>query len=178
MKGIFPKKKLLMLKSNPKKILLSFFIILIIFALDRISKFYILHLSETGEFVNIYVNSFLNLYLIWNTGVGFGLLSSDSDFYYNLITLLIVLINIIIIVMIFKSNDYKFLLLLMILGGSISNLFDRIYYKAVPDFVDLHFNDFHWFIFNVADIFITIGVLCLIFAELFLNKKKLINEIK
>ena len=162
-----------MFKNNPKKIFLSFLIILIIFAFDRISKFYILNLSETGEFVNIQIIPFLNLYLIWNTGVGFGLLSSNSDFYYNLITLLFVLINIIIIVIIFKSNDYKFFLFLMILGGSISNLFDRIYYKAVPDFIDLHFNDFHWFIFNVADIFITIGVLCLIFAELFLNKKKI-----
>ena len=78
--------------------------------------------------------------------------------------------------MIFKSNDYKFFLLLMILGGSIGNLFDRIYYKAVPDFINLHYNDFHWFIFNVADIFITLGVICLIFAELFLNKNKLTNE--
>ena len=80
--------------------------------------------------------------------------------------------------MIFKSNNYKLFLFLIILGGSLGNLFDRIYYKAVPDFIDLHYNDFHWFIFNVADIFITVGVICLIFAELFLNKEKLTNEDK
>ena len=161
-----------MLENNIKKIFLSFLIILIIFAFDRISKLYILNLAETEKYLDIYFNSFLNFHLIWNTGVGFGLFSSEANFYYNLITILIVLINIIILIMIFKSNNYKLFLFLIILGGSLGNLFDRIYYKAVPDFIDLHYNDFHWFIFNVADIFITVGVICLIFAELFLNKEK------
>ena len=161
-----------MLENNTKKFFLSFLIILIIFAFDRISKLYILNLAETEKYLDIYFNSFLNFHLIWNTGVGFGLFSSEANFYYNLITILIVLINIIILIMIFKSNNYKLFLFLIILGGSLGNLFDRIYYKAVPDFIDLHYNDFHWFIFNVADIFITVGVICLIFAELFLNKKK------
>ena len=161
-----------MLKKSFIKILFNFFIVVTIFGLDRISKLYVLNLAETGQFVDIYINQFLNFHLIWNTGVGFGLFSSNTNFYYNLITLLIILINVIILIMIFKSVDYKFFLLLIILGGSLGNLFDRIYYKAVPDFVDLHYNDFHWFIFNVADIFITVGVICLIFAELFLNKEK------
>ncbi len=161
-----------MLENNTKKFFLSFLIILIIFAFDRISKLYILNLAETEKYLDIYFNSFLNFHLIWNTGVGFGLFSSEANFYYNLITILIVLINIIILIMIFKSNNYKLFLFLIILGGSLGNLFDRIYYKAVPDFIDLHYNDFHWFIFNVADIFITVGVICLIFAELFLNKEK------
>jgi len=161
-----------MLKKYFNKILLNFFIVIFIFAFDRISKLYVLNLAETDQFVNIYINQFLNFYLIWNTGIGFGLFSSDANFYYNFITLLIILINFIILIMIFKSNNYKLFLFLIILGGSLGNLFDRIYYKAVPDFIDLHYNDFHWFIFNVADIFITVGVICLIFAELFLNKKK------
>jgi len=161
-----------MLKKTFIKILFNFFIVIIIFSLDRISKLYVLNLAETDQFVNIYINQFLNFHLIWNTGVGFGLFSSNTNLYYNLITLLIILINIIILIMIFKSVNYKFFLLLIILGGSLGNLFDRIYYKAVPDFVDLHYNDFHWYIFNVADIFITVGVICLIFAELFLNKKQ------
>ena len=160
-----------MLKKYSIKILTNFFIVIIIFGLDRISKLYVLNLAETDQYVNIYINKFLNFHLIWNTGVGFGLFSSDTNFYYNLITLLIILINVIILIMIFKSSNYKFFLLLIILGGSLGNLFDRIYYKAVPDFLDLHYNDFHWYIFNVADIFITLGIICLILAE-FLNYKK------
>ena len=159
-----------MLKKSFIKILFNFFIVVTIFGLDRISKLYVLNLAETDQFVNIYINQFLNFHLIWNTGVGFGLFSSNTNLYYNLITLLIILINIIILIMIFKSVNYKFFLLLIILGGSLGNLFDRIYYKAVPDFVDLHYNDFHWFIFNVADIFITTGVFCLIFVEIFYKK--------
>ena len=160
-----------MLENNTKKFFLSFIIILIIFAFDRISKLYILNLAETEKYLDIYFNSFLNFHLIWNTGVGFGLFSSEANFYYNLITILIVLINIIILIMIVKSQDYKLFFLLMILGGSFGNLFDRFYYKAVPDFIDVHYNGFHWFIFNVADVFISIGVICLIIIELFFNKK-------
>ena len=161
-----------MLKNNFNKILLNIIVVIFIFAFDRLSKLYILDLLEREQVVNVYINQFMNLNLIWNTGIGFGLLSSDSNFYYNLVTFLIIIINVIILIMIFKSDNYKFFLLLMILSGSLGNLFDRIWYKAVPDFIDLHYNNFHWFIFNVADIFITIGILCLIFAELFLNNKK------
>ena len=161
-----------MLKNNFNKILLNIIVVIFIFAFDRLSKLYILNLLEREQIVNVYINQFMNLNLIWNTGIGFGLLSSDSNFYYNLVTFLIIIINVIILIMIFKSDNYKFFLLLMILGGSLGNLFDRIWYNPVPDFIDLHYNNFHWFIFNVADIFITIGILCLIFAELFLNNKK------
>ena len=171
-KDIFLKQEKLMLKNNFNKILLNLIVVIFIFAFDRLSKLYILNLLEREQVVNVYINQFMNLNLIWNTGIGFGLLSSDSNFYYNLVTFLIIIINVIILIMIFKSDNYKFFLLLMILGGSLGNLFDRIWYNAVPDFIDLHYNNFHWFIFNVADIFITIGILCLIFAELFLNNKK------
>jgi len=165
-----------MSKNNPKRFFLSFLIVIIIFSFDRISKLYILNLAEAGNYLDIYLNSFLNFHLIWNTGIGFGLLPSETNFYYNLITALIVLINIIILVMVIKSNDYKIFFLLMILGGSFGNLFDRIYYRAVPDFIDFHYGSFHWFVFNVADIFITLGIICLIIVEFILNNKKLNNE--
>ena len=161
-----------MFENNYKKFFLSLTIISVIFFFDRISKLYILNLAEGEEYINIYINSFLNFHLIWNTGVGFGLFSSETNFYYNLITLLIVLINIIILIIIIKSQDYKLFFFLMILGGSFGNLFDRIYYQAVPDFIDMHYGDFHWFVFNVADIFITLGILCLIIVEIILNNKK------
>ena len=161
-----------MFKNNLKKFFLSFSIVLIIFIFDRISKLYILNLAETKNNVDIYYNSFLNFYLIWNTGIGFGLFSSNINFYYNLVTILIILINIIILIMIIKCKDYRLFFLLVILGGSFGNLFDRIYYKAVPDFIDLHYGDFHWFVFNVADIFITLGIICLIFDEIFFNSKR------
>ena len=165
-----------MLKNNSKKFLLSIIIIFLIFAIDRFSKLYIINLAETENYVDIYLNSFLNFHLIWNTGIGFGLFSLEENLYYNLITILIVLINIIILIMVIKSQDYKIFFLLMILGGSFGNLFDRVYYKAVPDFIDLHYGNFHWFVFNVADIFITIGIICLIIVEFILNNKKINNE--
>ena len=145
-------------------------IIAIIFLLDRISKIYILNIAEaTGE-VDIYINSFLHFILIWNKGIGFGLFSSDQSSVYNFITILIFLINLIIIYLIFKSRKIISYFYALILGGSLGNLFDRVHYSAVPDFIDLNYKGYHWFIFNIADIFITIGIICLIFAEL-LNYK-------
>jgi len=157
-----------MINLNLKKILIQFFIIVIIFLIDRLSKLYILNI--TGE-VDIYINSFLSFFLVWNTGIGFGLFSFEQSSIYNFITALIVIINLMIIYLIFKSKDIRTYFFLIILGGSLGNLFDRIYYSAVPDFIDLNYNGYHWFIFNVADIFITFGIICLIFVEL-LNYKK------
>ena len=114
-------------------------IVIVIIVLDRLSKLYVLNLAEIEQQVDIYIFSYLNLYLIWNTGVGFGLFSSDQSFYYNLVTIIIIFINILILIMIFKSNIYRKFLLLMILGGSLGNLFDRLYYSAVPDFIDIHY---------------------------------------
>ncbi len=163
-----------MINEKFKKIILSISLLLIIFTFDRISKILILNiLDETGK-VDIYINSFLNFYLVWNKGIGFGLLSSDQDYFYNIVTALIVIINFVIIYMLFKEKGIKYYFLLIILGGSLSNLFDRFYYRAVPDFVDLNYNGYHWFIFNVADIFITIGIILLILAELMSYKK--VNE--
>ena len=148
----------------------NFLIVIIIFLIDRISKIYILNLLETNNQVDIYIFSFLKLYLIWNKGIAFGLFSFEQNYVYNFITILIITINLVILVMIIKSSDIKAYFLMFILGGSSGNLFDRIYYSAVPDFIDFHINDFHWFIFNVADIFISLGVICLIIVEFIFNK--------
>ena len=160
-----------MIKLDLKKFFIQFFILLTIFLIDRITKIYILNIAEESGSVDIYVNSFLNLFLVWNTGIGFGLFSFEESTVYNFITLIIVIINLIIIYLIYKSKDIIGYFLLIILGGSLGNLFDRFTYSAVPDFIDFNFKGYHWFIFNVADIFITFGIICLIFAEL-LNYKK------
>jgi len=165
-----------MKKINLKKFLIYFSIVTLIFFLDRISKIYILNLAEANGSVNIFVNNFLNIILVWNSGVGFGLLSFQNDLVYNLITILIVFINLIILYIVINSNTLKRYFFIMILGGSLGNLYDRIYYSAVPDFIDLNYNNFHWFVFNVADIFISIGIVCLIFVELFFNKSESNNE--
>ena len=160
-----------------KKIIIYFLITLLIFTLDRISKIYVISIVETYGEVNIYLNQFINIILVWNTGIGFGLLSFEKQFIYNLITLIIVLVNFVILYLGVKSSNFKGLIFFVILGGSLGNLFDRLYYSAVPDFIDLNYNDFHWFIFNVADVFITLGVACLIFVEIIFNKvEKKTNE--
>ena len=163
-----------MKNQNVKKIVISIFILIIFFLLDRISKNLILNiLEETGK-VDIYVNSFLSFYLVWNNGIGFGLLSSNQIFFYNSVTALIVIISFVIIYLLFKEKGIKYYFLLFILGGSLGNLFDRIYFRAVPDFIDLNYKGYHWFIFNVADIFITLGIILLILTE-FISYKK-VNE--
>ena len=166
-----------MLKINFKKFFLYSAIVISIFLLDRISKFYILNISEINNSVDIYLSSYLNLNLIWNKGIAFGMLSFDESVIYHFITILIIIVNFIILIIIVRSNGIKCYFFIFILGGSMGNLFDRLYYYAVPDFIDFHINRFHWFIFNVADIFISLGVICLIFVEIFLNKKSK-NEIK
>ena len=111
------------------------------------------------------------MYLIWNKGIAFGLFSFDKDFIYSSLTIIILAILVIILILIFKSNSFKSYCYTIIFGGALGNVFDRIYYSAAPDFIDFHINNFHWFIFNIADIFISIGVICLIYAEVFLDKK-------
>ena len=161
-----------MIKINYKNILYSSLFVLIIFLIDRASKIYILQLAEQDNIVDIYLTSYLNLYLIWNKGIAFGLFSFNENYIYNIITVIIILVIIVILAMIVKTQGFKKFLLITILGGSLGNVFDRIYYSAVPDFIDFHINDFHWFIFNFADIFITIGVLGLIFDEILYSIKK------
>ena len=165
-----------MIRFLDKKIIYYFLISLSIFALDRISKIYVINIAEKFGQVDIYINKFLNIILVWNSGIGFGLLSFEKQFLYNLITSIIILVNLVILYLGIKSNNFKGFLFFIILGGSLGNLFDRLYYSAVPDFIDINYNGFHWFIFNVADIFISVGIICLIFVELFFNKKEKLNE--
>ena len=164
-----------MLKENFKKLLMNSIIISAIFLSDRISKIYILKKAELESGVDIYLTPYLNLYLVWNKGIAFGLLSFNENLIYQSISLIILIICIVILVMIIKSKGLKKYSLISVLGGALGNFFDRIYYSAVPDFIDFHVGNFHWFIFNVADMFITIGVICLILDELFNYKEN--NEI-
>ena len=128
-----------------KNFLLYFSIFIIIFLIDRVSKIYIINLANTSSIVDIQVNDYLNIFLIWNTGIGFGLFSSGNSMFYNIITFLILMINLIIIYLIYTSDNIKRLIFIVILGGSSGNLFDRAYYSAVPDFIDLNYNGYHWF---------------------------------
>jgi len=154
-----------------KKTITTICIILPIFLLDRLTKIYLINLQEAGTNVDFYINSFLNFYLIWNTGIGFGLASSEANIYYHLLTTIIVAVNLILLFFHVKSKGVYAFLFPLIIGGSLGNLYDRINFYAVPDFIDLHIGNFHWFIFNVADIFITLGIIGLLIIEL-LNKKK------
>ena len=158
-----------------KKFFLNFMILITIFLIDRISKYYILKLAEVEGSVDMYITSYLNLFLIWNKGVAFGLLSMNESIVYNLVTIIISLIIIIILFMMIKNDNIQRYFLALLAGGALGNLYDRIVYAAVPDFIDLHYQGFHWFVFNVADIFITVGVFCLILVELF-YKSRNINE--
>jgi len=137
--------------------------------LDRISKSYVINLDKLNYSSELYKSKFLNINLIWNEGIAFGLLSFDQGNLYNLISLLIAIIIVIVFFMIIKNNNIKRYPLLMIFGGAVGNLYDRITFKAVPDFIDFHIGEFHWFIFNVADIFISVGVIFMIFFELIGN---------
>ena len=145
-----------------------------IFFTDRITKFYLLNLQAEGIDIDFYIYSFLNFYLVWNSGIGFGLASMDSNIYYHIVTGIVAIVNFILIYFIFRSKGIHAYLLALIIGGALGNLVDRIYYHAVPDFIDLHIANYHWFIFNVADIFITLGIIGLILAEL--TKKEKISK--
>ena len=148
-------------------------IILTLFFIDRLSKMYLINLQSTGTDIDFYIFPFLNFYLVWNTGIGFGLAAMESNIYYHILTSIIAIVNIGLIFFLIKSKGIYAYSIVLIIGGALGNLFDRIYYYAVPDFIDLHFGNFHWFIFNVADIFISVGIIGLVFFEL---KKKKISE--
>ena len=154
-----------------KKKITIFYIAALIFTLDRLSKYYVLKLSNSVEEFNIPVTSFLNFNLVWNNGIAFGLFSFNEQFYYNIITLIIIIITLVILFFAIKSDGVEKIGFSMIFGGSLGNIFDRLYYSAVVDFIDFHINNIHWFIFNIADIFISLGVILLITIEFFGRKK-------
>ena len=154
-----------------KKNFLNFFFILSIFIIDRLSKIWIIDSENIFGENHFNITPFLNFNLIWNDGIAFGLFAFKQNIYYNFLTTIIILITLIILWMIIKTKKVEKLGFMMIFGGSLGNIFDRLYYKSVPDFIDVHINNFHWFIFNVADIFITLGVILLIVLEIFRNSK-------
>ena len=156
-----------------KSFIISSLLVFSIFLLDRLSKIYVIYLDKKFLGSELLSSKFLNIRLIWNEGIAFGLLSFNETIFYNALTFLISIIILIIFFMLYKSNGIKKFSLMMILGGAIGNVYDRISYKAVPDFIDFHIGNFHWFIFNVADIFITLGVIFMIIIEITGNNKKL-----
>ena len=131
-------------------------IVLFIFSIDRYSKIQIIKNFSENTF---YINDFINYDLIWNTGIGFGIFSSNSQLIYNLFSCLIFLVIIFLIFYLIRSSKKEKLIFSIIIGGAVGNFYDRLVYKAVPDFIDIHFENFHWFTFNIADIFITFGIL-------------------
>ena len=155
-----------------KNLYISSSFIFLIFLLDRVSKTYVIYLNDKLLGIEILSSKFLNIRLIWNEGIAFGLLSFNDKIIYNLLTFIIFIIILIIFFMVLKSYGLKKYSLLMILGGALGNVYDRIFYGAVPDFIDFHIGNFHWFIFNVADIFITIGILFMVIIELFNKNQK------
>ena len=159
-------------KNLDKSFLINLSIIFLIFIFDRISKIYVIYLDDKLFGSEIFSSNFLNITLIWNEGVAFGLFSFDEKIFYKILTTIILIIILIIFIMTIRSDGFKKYSLSMILGGALGNVFDRLYYKAVPDFIDLHIGNFHWFIFNVADIFITLGILFMIIIELNNNNLK------
>jgi len=156
---------------NKKKIYLFIFV-LVLFTIDRVSKILILKNFLNNSSSEIYINSFLNFSLVWNSGIGFGILQLEANIFYLLISIIITAINLILIYWMLTSSNYlESIFISIILGGALGNLFDRYYYSSVPDFIDLHYESFHWFTFNIADIFITVGIISLIIIDLFKIKK-------
>ena len=158
---------------NKKIFLIKFLLIFLIFLTDQVSKHYIINIFKSQNEA-IYLTSFLNLQLIWNEGIAFGLLSFENDLYYNSITFLIMLVILFLLLLIRNHDQYSYFYSIIV-GGALGNLTDRIRHSSVPDFIDFHIFNYHWFVFNIADIFVTLGVICLIVAEIFFNKNK-INE--
>ena len=159
-----------------KKFYFNLSIVLIIFFLDRITKKVVIHLNQENFGQQIFSSEYLNINLIWNQGIAFGLFSFNEHYIYNILTALIALVIFLILLMILKNDGFKRFSLLMIMGGALGNLYDRIFFSSVPDFFDFHVGNFHWFIFNVADIFITIGVIFMIIIEFIDNNKNKLNE--
>ena len=152
-------------KFFSKNFYISFSLVTLIYFLDRLTKIFVIQLDKNNFGSDIFNSSYLNIVLIWNKGIAFGLFSFNETHLYNILSLIISMIVAVLVIMSFKSKGFKRYSLLMIVGGALGNLHDRIFYNAVPDFIDFHVGNFHWFVFNVADIFITLGVICMIFME-------------
>ena len=147
-------------------------IVILVYFIDRLTKMFVIQLDKNNLGSDIFNSTYLNIVLIWNKGIAFGLLSFNEDYLYNILSIIISMIVVALFIMSIKSQGFKRYSLLMVIGGALGNLHDRIFFKAVPDFIDFHVGEFHWFIFNIADIFITSGVIFMIVLEIFDNSIK------
>ena len=163
-------------KFLSKNFYISISIVALIYFFDRLTKIYVIQLDKNNLGSDIFNSAYLNIVLIWNKGIAFGLFSFNEAYLYNILSLTISIIIIILVIMSLKSEGFKRYSLLMIVGGALGNLHDRIFFNAVPDFIDFHVENFHWFVFNVADIFISIGVILMIFFEIIDNNSTYTND--
>ena len=155
-----------------KNFYIDFSIVISVYFIDRLTKMFVIQLDKNNLGSDIFNSTYLNIVLIWNKGIAFGLLSFNEDYLYNILSIIISMIVVVLVIMSIKSQGFKRYSLLMVIGGALGNLHDRIFFKAVPDFIDFHIGSFHWFIFNVSDIFITFGIIFLIVLEISSNKEE------
>ena len=155
-----------------KNFYINFSIVISVYFIDRLTKMFVIQLDKNNLGSDIFNSAYLNIVLIWNKGIAFGLLSFNEDYLYNILSVIISMIVVVLVIMSIKSQGFKRYSLLMVIGGALGNLHDRIFFKAVPDFIDFHIGSFHWFIFNVSDIFITFGIIFLIVLEISSNKEE------
>ncbi|WP_435116149.1 signal peptidase II [Candidatus Pelagibacter bacterium nBUS_49] len=155
-----------------KNFYIDFSIVISVYFIDRLTKMFVIQLDKNNLGSDIFNSTYLNIVLIWNKGIAFGLLSFNEDYLYNILSVIISMIVVVLVIMSIKSQGFKRYSLLMVIGGALGNLHDRIFFKAVPDFIDFHIGSFHWFIFNVSDIFITFGIISLIVLEISSNKEE------
>ena len=155
-----------------KNFYIGFSIVILVYFIDRLTKMFVIQLDKNNLGSDIFNSTYLNIVLIWNKGIAFGLLSFNEDYLYNILSIIISMIVVVLVIMSIKSQGFKRYSLLMVIGGALGNLHDRIFFKAVPDFIDFHIGSFHWFIFNVSDIFITFGIIFLIVLEISSNKEE------
>ena len=155
-----------------KNFYIDFSIVILVYFIDRLTKMFVIQLDKNNLGSDIFNSTYLNIVLIWNKGIAFGLLSFNEDYLYDILSIIIAMIVVVLVIMSIKSQGFKRYSLLMVIGGALGNLHDRIFFKAVPDFIDFHIGSFHWFIFNVSDIFITFGIILLIVLEISSNKEE------
>ena len=155
-----------------KNFYIDFSVVISVYFIDRLTKMFVIQLDKNNLGSDIFNSTYLNIVLIWNKGIAFGLLSFNEDYLYNILSVIISMIVVVLVIMSIKSQGFKRYSLLMVIGGALGNLHDRIFFKAVPDFIDFHIGSFHWFIFNVSDIFITFGIIFLIVLEISSNKEE------
>ena len=147
-----------------------------VFLIDLLSKNKIISIFKDGVIEKIYVNDYLDFILVFNTGISYGLFSGGGDFQKWILISLSILI--IIFLLSFVRNESSILSKLgisFIIGGALGNVLDRFIYGAVVDFISLHAKGFSWYIFNIADMFIVVGVILFILSQFILSKKNVGN---